>query len=550
MIIEVMSRKGRISSIQKPCFILRQDRWNDFGFQTLYQLYYDSYIEEEPTLIGDVKILRKGQTSEDTLQLQTGHITNLDESFCSIGQSLDYYERLSALGNDERDFVLLALRDIVKYPDIADSFREEAGWGTSLFRSIRETDDFIALSRTLLTRDFSALPHLNLEFTFSVPGWGNDLHFRFDNPDIDDVVTHIFRAKTEELPSRVAVIIGRNGSGKSTILARLARVAYASRQDRERTKLSSLGKITPEGLGFPRIITISYSSFDSFQIPGLSVKERRQIAKDVRNGEGRYVFCGLRDIVRELEESMPTTRSDSNKEEIHPTENKDRYDKTFLKPIEQMADEYSSLITRIDDTDRLELLVKAAKPLLADPSFNIFGINAFTYYFGNDCRERFLEWSTGHKIALHVLVSLVAHIEPRSVVLFDEPESHLHPPLLATLMHSLRIVLKKKDAFAIVATHSPVVLQETMSRHVQVIRRYGDATSCSPVDIETFGENVGLITSEVFDLTSEVTDFHSILQYIASSGRSLDEIEGLFEKGLSAQARAYVMSLRASKEGV
>ncbi|MBW6100166.1 ATP-binding protein [Escherichia coli] len=55
-------------------------------------------------------------------------------------------------------------------------------------------------------------------------------------------------------------------------------------------------------------------------------------------------------------------------------------------------------------------------------------------------------------------------MKKRCLVLFDEPETHLHPPLLAVLMSALRIVLNEVDAFAIVATHSPVVVQETLSK--------------------------------------------------------------------------------------
>jgi hypothetical protein len=60
------------------------------------------------------------------------------------------------------------------------------------------------------------------------------------------------------------------------------------------------------------------------------------------------------------------------------------------------------------------------------------------------------------------------------------------------LMHAVRIVLEEKNAFAIVATHSPVVLQETLARHVRIVRRIGDSFEVLTPDMETFGENVGI----------------------------------------------------------
>ena len=120
---------------------------------------------------------------------------------------------------------------------------------------------------------------------------------------------------------------------------------------------------------------------------------------------------------------------------------------------------------------------------------------------------------------------------------------HLHPPLLARLMHVVRQLLETFRAFAIVATHSPVVLQETMARHIFVVRREGGAFNYSMPTIETFGENVGTITHESFGLDSDVTDFHSVLDVLIQEHKQLESIEALFEPhGLSRQARAYVMT--------
>lgn len=543
MIFHVVTRSGIFNKFSTPCFVLRQDNWNDFGYQTLYEMYLLTN-EEEPFLIGGVKILKMGQTPEDSHQLVPGYFEYIDNDFCSIGQSLDYYERVAKLTQERRDLILLGLRDVVQHREIWAQFRDEPGWRTSLFRNFSENDDFIVLARTLLTRDYSTLPHLNLQFSFGMPGWNSALDFIFDAPDVDDAISWVSRRERRELPSRVAVLIGCNGAGKSTILARLARIAHASRSERERPQLARLGQIKPEGLGFPRIIAISYSAFDSFQIPGISFEEQLQIAKEMTTGEGRYVFCGLRDIARELDDEEPLAMADYDQ-----TLEKDRHEKSLLKCLDQLADEFARTLDLIWQLGRAELLMAAAQPLLEDPSFDERGAAGFSAVFGHNARERFLGWSTGHKIALHVLVNLVAYTEPRAIILFDEPESHLHPPLLAGLMHSLRHILAKKDAFAIIATHSPVILQETMARNVQVVYRAGAQFDVGLPSIETFGENVGAITSEIFKLTSEVTDFHSTLRYLVRATQSIEEIEKLFEGGLSMQARGYVLGLLGRNAG-
>jgi hypothetical protein len=205
------------------------------------------------------------------------------------------------------------------------------------------------------------------------------------------------------------------------------------------------------------------------------------------------------------------------------------------------------LVQQIANNGDEVLFDAALELLLADPSFADFERQDRVALLGQDPRSAFLGWSTGHKIALHVVASLVAHATPRSLVLFDEPEMHLHPPLIAALMHAVRLVLEEKNAFAIVATHSPVVLQETLARHVRVIRRVGDTFSVLAPNLETFGENVGVLTYDTFGLTAATTDFHHILDLLIEGFDSLDQINQLFTPRLSGQALAYVMGGLARK---
>jgi hypothetical protein len=92
------------------------------------------------------------------------------------------------------------------------------------------------------------------------------------------------------------------------------------------------------------------------------------------------------------------------------------------------------------------------------------------------------------------------------------------------------------------ATHSPVVLQETPRRYVQIIRRNGPKTHILSPQVETFGENVGTLTHEVFNLDSSKTDFHDILANLAME-KKMPEIEQLFGNPLGFQARSYLLSL-------
>ena len=141
------------------------------------------------------------------------------------------------------------------------------------------------------------------------------------------------------------------------------------------------------------------------------------------------------------------------------------------------------------------------------------------------------------------MFGLVANLEQNSLVLIDEPETHLHPPLLSAMMHALREILEEYKSSAVVASHSPVVVQETMARHVHVVRREGDITKVHAVRTETFGESIGLITALVFGMESNATDFHSVLDGLIDKYKNIESIEALFKDNeMSFQARAYVLS--------
>lgn len=533
-------------------FALQQDNWNDFSFQTLYHLHHKGRGSKGTiTYIGGVKILKKGQRASDPLLIQKP-FTRLSENWVSVGTSLDYYQRLNELTKRDRSSIMRALNDVVAFPDLVKTFEDEEGWETSLFRENRSWRSFLEDAQALYEGNFSALADLEESIRYTPAGADEPVEFDFSSPEPEHYFGRYRRVgphgKKTLLPNRILVLVGRNGSGKSTIIARLAHVAFASPEERATKSLRALGKLDPPSIGFTRIITISYSAFDSFIVPGLDAKELSQTSRDLESGEGRFVFCGLRDLVAEARSDVdeaPDERASSS-QDVPAVE---RRTTTRLKSVDQLADEFAGLLKRIREMDRIDLLDAALGPLLADPSFAelVEDVRSIRRSRRSVRKKRFLGWSAGHKIALHVIVSLVAHAMPRSLVLFDEPEAHLHPPLMAAMMHAIRIVLTDQNALCVVATHSPVLLQETLSKHVRRVRRIGEKLEIKQPDLETFGENIGVLTYDTFGLTASSTDFHQILDLLVDGSDSPDEVDALFEPGMSAQARAYVLARFASK---
>jgi ABC-type lipoprotein export system ATPase subunit len=537
-VVPPASRNTRI----KTAFSLHRDRWDDYGYKTQYELFY--HTNGEQTYIGSVKILQNDQGKTSKGILKDGLLSRLPLGFCSLGQNLDYYERLAELPQELREPVVIALRDVVYRPRLSTPFRAQSGWEVSVVRYIPDFNSFIGTASVLLSKNYQELRNGTLDLRFRPRGWKKSFVLKFNSTNMSTQGLEDAQS-SYELPKRIAVLIGRNGSGKSTLLARLARVAHASERARRRDPIRKLGTLTPNGIGFTRIIAISYSAFDSFQIPGVTVEERRQIARDVTEGTGRYIFCGLRDIAAELQ-SMLDVASDTDLKKI--VNEDDLAKATLLKPIEQLANEFGRTLERIKDNGRWAMLEEALEPLLADPSFDRQEGESLSDVFGEDAVDTFWRWSTGHKIVMQIVTSLVAYTQPKSIVLLDEPEMHLHPPMLAALMHSVRIILEQLDASAVVSTHSPVVAQESLSQDVNILRRLGNEVTIASPRIETFGESIGELTDEIFGLNSEVTDYHEILKSLAEKFKTLKGVDSQFEYGLSLQARAYVMSFLATED--
>lgn len=177
----------------------------------------------------------------------------------------------------------------------------------------------------------------------------------------------------------------------------------------------------------------------------------------------------------------------------------------------QLEAEFHAAREQAIQKDRTALLTTASKPLFDEPSFRTVVEVPALGAKDDDWHATFGRLSAGHKIVLHIVVQLCAYLDPHSLVLIDEPELHLHPPLVAALLRSINAALERYDSFGVVATHSPVVLQEVPARNVRVLRRSFDELAVEVPDVETFAENLGLLTRQVFSLDSSTTDFQSVL---------------------------------------
>lgn len=498
----VVDPSGR-ANVTPQSVTLRRDNWDDFGYRTMFHATCTLSSGDRVSL-GAVKILQSGQDAgrpplDDSFE-------ELDTDYCSLGQDVDYYNALAELPTDFRTKYLKAMRDAAADRRIEEQFREEDGWSTSLLR-FGQASNALEAGRRLLAGERKTTGRLSFEFEASTRHGNLRVPFRFDD--------------AAELPGRCNVLIGYNGAGKTHLLAQLA--VAASRYGLGKHQSTS-ARLTGEDTNFARVVAVSYSAFDTFATPSRGALGHA--------GEGKteifgYVYCGLRKFADGgLSDGTATSGEQA------------------LKSIDELETEFAVALHDAGDRREHRHFLAALDALAQEPSFGRIGVDLrnLSQGFGSHAAiEDFHRLSTGHKIVVNIVTQLAAHLRDRSLVLIDEPETHLHPPLMAALLKAIQLLLDAYDSFAIIATHSPVVLQEIPAKYVQVLERVGSQTSIRPPAVETFAESVGVITRQIFSLDSSATDYQGVLARLAD-GMTLEQIEGLFDHGLSGQGRALVLN--------
>jgi len=228
-------------------------------------------------------------------------------------------------------------------------------------------------------------------------------------------------------------------------------------------------------------------------------------------------------------------------------------DGSIIKSKQGIFDEFADgLAFCFEDDRRRNRWVQSVQTLQSDDNFAEMDLLSLEALRGDDLKKKALslikKMSSGHSVVILTMTLLVTKVEEKSLILFDEPESHLHPPLLSALMRSLSQLLHTRNAVAIIATHSPVVLQEIPRSCVWKVFRSKLASEKKRPDTETFGENVGTLTREIFGLEVERSGFHTVLSGLVGQGGTFDEIIRKLGGSLGDEARGILRAMVVNRD--
>ncbi|AKC86306.1 AAA family ATPase [Pseudoxanthomonas suwonensis] len=511
------------------------DDWNDFGLRTRID-YLIRIQEADPVATsGHIGFLDKEGVSRGSEQL-VKIVEESGKQMVSAGSKHRFFTMLPDMeayrilvrdfGVEDASTALGGTNDLVALNEFSPrSELLESATRSDVFTSsfMRSSETFFAFKnagsilRGLSEEQVGVLSR-SLAIRFRMAGRENDhdLAFHFDHDGA--------------LPKRIAVVIGKNGVGKSQTLGRIARAA-----------LNGSGDLT-DGTenGRPlinRLLAFAPTNEAESVFPSEKRKrpriwyQRYSLNRSRRARRNDYVS----DLVVQLARS-PETIGEVSRWRI------------FLKAVGALS-----------EPGQIHLVTTASST--SSPTF----ISLTEVAKGSEQRklERFASidlkkeplrlvenkgypLSSGEISFLKFAAQASLTIENGSLLLLDEPETHLHPNFISRFVSLLNRLLELTGSAAIIATHSVYFVKEVFREQVSVLRI--DDEGAVQVDrplLRTFGADVGAISYFVFGEDEPSGLAEEVGKRLLAMHGSWEEIYQQYKDELSLE---FLNSLRSASE--
>jgi predicted ATPase len=491
----VTNKFGNYPENTKNTILLTWDDWNDYSYYTLFGVEYVDSKGEKCT-IGAVRIGYIGQRKGiDQKKIKIGEsFQTLDDTHFSVGTEDSYYETLNDLPEEVKYFVLFGLNDIALNSEKLNLAITEEVTTESLMRDI---------SYSTIANQFKRIANGGARLS--------DYSFTYSSENQHSSPIEFNVIAEQYPPTNIQIIIGSNGVGKSYLLNKMLNSVLLPSNDTSDERF--IFNTQYESDKFSNVICVTFSAFDEYEFHN-----------KFENKEIKYHFVGLKKMEVENKHSL-----------------------------NDFADNFLSSINLIISSKRFFRWKNIVSELESDPVFKNENLIEFIEkeYKTNDTavlRSKFTKLSSGHKIILLTITKLVELLQEKSLVFFDEPEIHLHPPLLSSFIRALSTLLLDRNAVCIMTTHSPIVLQEVPSSCVYKLSRMGAYSKFERPRLETFGENIGVLTNEVFGLEVTESGFYKILKELVQENYNYESALRKIDGKLGIEGRSILRSLFFDKE--
>ena len=449
-----------------PSFVLVQnDGWNDYSSFTWFSLfYYDN--DKNQHLIGDLKLMHEEEADTYNV-IKDGFSEPLDEHFCSLGLDTRYYYNIvKKIANPETIKQLLYyLRDCTQDGRIYERFNNTDRFKNSLFRDMASQEAYRAAGYIIHDDD----PDTAFSFTYN--------YHAIYNPDQCCKWEVSFQ---QQKPSylRTVGVIGENGVGKTMLLTSLVK--------------DILQETTPESLNKkPRFQTCV----------AICSSERDRLLQVKSHSDVYYYSCCLKqkdcetfDLMRSAIEDNIMTRPMLYRRSITK-----RYYETLQEHLSDEIIKDLFIFNTDENDDEKEIL-------------NITHLEHLINIL-----------SSGQLQVFELITYIYAHIHLSSLLVFDEPEVHMHPSFIMNFMPLLNRLLKEFKSFAIISTHTPLLIRELVQQNVYRMALDPERNpSVERVAFRTFGEDISVLYHNIFEYNESKSYFRQVIRQMINEIQNSD----------------------------
>jgi ABC-type Mn2+/Zn2+ transport system ATPase subunit len=511
------------------------DRWNDFGHKVRCKFICKSKkgaVIESDAMLG---FINRDFNPKDYVEFSRGINGETDSSgldfilellgkkgivkaesnilfFTMLNDMNSYRDLVRLAGKEDAISILYSVRDMVatKFLNFdAPWFAEAVETFIFNYAFLRSSDAYFAYRNANsilrgLEREELGNISSSLRLNFRLSGFHNDHQFNFDFDHRADV------------PKRISVIIGENGIGKSQTLGRIAKSILndtndlRQSSDNGRPEVSRLLAFAPtnESLSiFPRDFNESHR-----------ITYRRFSLNRSRVGRRKISFADMIiDLARSEQQIKNTKRWDIFLDAIKSLRNSEQLvlegvdpHVPFVRIIDLLKGSEKQRLDKIRVIDRTKppkRLIGSVLYPLSSGEFSFFTFSA--------------------------QVSL--NIENGTLILLDEPETHLHPQFISQFVGLLDRLLELTGSCAIIATHSVYFVREVFREQVNVLRNTSGVIQVEKPRLRTFGADVGAISFFVFGETTPSLLANGVLTKLRQSRASWEALEKELSSELSSE---------------
>ncbi|MEI7731386.1 MAG: DUF4062 domain-containing protein [Verrucomicrobiota bacterium] len=525
--------------LQKPAIVLApaSEPPNEFGQRTLFR--YQIMLHDVPPIEGHLHLgfvdegedFRSPADAVEHLlgQMNSGEMLKASDvpEFYTLQPDMESYRKLiGALDGSRARGLLASINDLV----VAGRTQPPPNWLNEAMNSNQFNFSFMRNSETFfaLRNAESLLGGLAAE---ELAGISNQLHLSFKLPTFQTNHEIDFRFENDgPLPKRIAVVIGKNGVGKSQSLAHIVESLLHDDRDGLRDPVNGRPVIN-------RLLAVSSpgETYTTFPPPPRFPRriKYRQIFLSRRQWGNNEL--GLGRVLVELSRSEESIRAKGRWsffcEAIRPIIPPEllyvRVKKANVNTPEWLKEPFP-LSELQEGNGRRRLERWSAVDLQADVCRYIDG--------------KHVPLSSGQLTFIRFAIQACLYIENGTLILCDEPETHLHPNFISDFVRLLDKLLEETGSVAILATHSAYFVREVTRSQVIVLRQVADnqIEAVTP-RLKTLGADIGEISHFVFEDAYFGSLLAQVRAHLVAKPGQAPKVMKLLEEEVSTEA---LMSLQ------